>query len=140
MKTNAGLWIDHREAVVVVLSESGETTTRIRSGASKQPRRSSEPSEGKFKGHEAPADDSRGNELAGRLDRYYDEIVSSLRGASSILIFGPGEAKGELKKKFAAREGGPSAVAVETAGRMTEPQIAAQVRRHFHSAAARRGS
>ena len=140
MKSNAGLWIDHREAVIVALSETGHRTIRVRSAASKQLRRSSAPSEGKFKGHEAPADDARKNELAGHLDRYYDEIILSVRGAGSILIFGPGEAKGELRKRFESRAGGAPAISMETAGQMTEPQIVAQVRHHFHSDAARRGA
>ncbi len=31
MKTLAGLWIDHREAVIVLVSESGRETKRIKS-------------------------------------------------------------------------------------------------------------
>ena len=31
MKTLAGLWIDHREAVIVLLSEKGHETRRIKS-------------------------------------------------------------------------------------------------------------
>lgn len=139
MKSNAGLWIDHREAVIVVLSEDGEATSRIQSAADKHPRRASDASEGKFKAHEAPADDSRDRAFSGRLAAYYDEIILSLRGAGSILIIGPGEAKDELRKRFETHDSGMHAVTVETAGQMTEPQIAAQVRRHFHADAARRG-
>ena len=131
MKTNVGLWIDHREAVVVVLTENGEETTRIRSGAEKHPRRSSSPSQGKFKAHEAAADDSRENAFDEKLARYYDAVGSCLRGAVSILIVGPGEAKEELTKRM--KTSVRPAVTVETAGRMTEPQIVARVRRHFHS-------
>lgn len=28
MKTNAGLWIDHRQAIVVIVSATGEEITR----------------------------------------------------------------------------------------------------------------
>ena len=138
MKTNAGLWIDHREAVIVILSDTGEKTTRIQSGAEKHPSRSSEPSEGKFKSHQAPADDSRENSFMGHLARYYDEIVSSLRDAESILVIGPGEAKEELVKRLETHKIGMRSITVETAGQMTEPQVVAQVRRHFHSEEARR--
>jgi hypothetical protein len=30
----------------------------------------------------------------------YDEVISVLRNAESILLFGPGEAKGELKRRL----------------------------------------
>ena len=38
MKANAGMWIDHREAIIVVLSESreGDVTKRILSAVEKQ--------------------------------------------------------------------------------------------------------
>jgi stalled ribosome rescue protein Dom34 len=138
MKTNAGLWLDHREAVVVVLTESGESTIRLQSGASKQLRRSSEPSEGRFKSHQAPADDSQENEFMGHLARYYDEIIASVRGAGEILIIGPGEAKGELKKRFETHKSESRVITVETAAPMTEHQVVAQVRHHYRSDAARR--
>ena len=131
MKTNAGLWIDHREAVIVVLSETGEETTRIPSAVEKQLRRSGEPSQGSFEVQQAPADDSRERAYSGHLARYYDEIIAHLRGAGSILIFGPGEAKGELKKRFEHDKDGTRTVAMETTDKMTEPQIVAKVRQHF---------
>jgi hypothetical protein len=46
------------------------------------------------------ADDLRQRELTGDLNVYYDEVISCIRDAESILIFGPGEAKGELKKRL----------------------------------------
>jgi hypothetical protein len=35
--------------------------------------------------------------LKGHLNIYYDAVIASIRGAESIWIFGPGEAKGELE-------------------------------------------
>jgi len=138
MKANAGLWIDHREAVIVVLSETGEETKRIQSTVEKQLRRSGEPANGSFEAQQAPADDSRERAYSGHLAHYYDEIVSFLHDAGSILIFGPGEAKGELKKRFESDKNSVCALAIETADKMTEPQIVAKVRHHFHQDAARR--
>lgn len=139
VKANAGLWIDHREAIVVVLSETGEETKRIQSSVEKQLRRASEPSSGAFEALEVPADDSREREYTGDLGHYYEAVISYLRDAGSILIFGPGEAKGELKKRFEKHKGDTRTIVVETADRMTEPQIVARVRNHFHPVAAGRG-
>jgi hypothetical protein len=132
MKANAGLWIDHREAVIVVLTATGEETKRIQSTAEKQLRRSGEPGLGPFESQEVPADDSRQREYTGQLARYYDAILSHLRGCETILIFGPGEAKGELKQRFEKHPDASRNLAVQTADKMTEPQIVAMVRDYFH--------
>jgi len=140
MKTNAGLWIDHREAVIVVLSETGEETKRIPSTVEKQMRRSGEPDHGPFEAQQAPADDSRERQYNGHLAHYYDEIIAYLRDAGEIVIFGPGEAKGELKKRLEHHKGETRTIEVETADKMTEAQIVAKVRHHFYTEAVRRGT
>lgn len=133
MKTSAGLWIDHREAVIVILSDSGQATTHIKSKAEKQLRRTGEPAEGSFPAREVPADDSREREYQGELARYYDEVIGQLRAADEILIFGPGEAKGELKKRMEKNAFHARVLMLETNDKMTESQIVARVRQHFHS-------
>ena len=140
LKVEAGLWVDHREALIVVLSKTGEETKRIQSNVQKQLRRTGEPSIGRFEYQEVPADDSRQRAYSGYLERYYDEIVAYLRNAGTVLIFGPGEAKGELKKRFEKECPGAHIVTMETTDKMTEPQIVAHVRQHFESAAAKQGT
>jgi hypothetical protein len=138
-KAEAGVWIDHREAIIVVLSKTGEETKRIKSTVEKQLRRSGEPATGRFEYQSVPADDSRQREYTGQLTRYYDEVVASLRDAGAVLIFGPGEAKGELKKRFEHDKAGARLVTMETTDKMTEPQMVAYVRHHFSHEAAREG-
>jgi len=55
-----------------------------------------------------------------------------LRDAESILIFGPGEAKGELQRRLKRNNLGGRSVGIETVDKMTDRQIAAKVRQHFH--------
>jgi hypothetical protein len=50
----------------------------------------------------------------------------------SILIFGPGEAKGELQKRLENQEAKWHIVAVEASDKMTDGQIVAEVREYFH--------
>ena len=138
-KPEAGLWLDHRQAFIVVLSKTGEETRRIQSSAERQSRRSGEPSTGRFEYQAVPSDDSRQREYTGHLARYYDEIVAHLRDAGAVLIFGPGEAKGELKKRFEQAKAGTRIVTMETDDKMTEPQIVAHVRHHFCHDSARQG-
>jgi hypothetical protein len=54
-------------------------------------------------------------------------VISYIRDAESILIFGPGEAKGELEKRLVNRRLGGRIVGIETVDKMTARQIAASV-------------
>ena len=58
-------------------------------------------------------------------------VIACIRDAESILILGPGEAKGELKKRLERNKLGGRIVGIETIDRMTDRQIAAKVRRYF---------
>jgi hypothetical protein len=127
MKRQAGLWIDHREAVLVFPVSSGEEMKRIESGMEKDVR---------FSGGNRPengvAEDRRDAQFKTHLNVYYDEVISHLRNAESILLFGPGEAKGEFEKRLAMKVGPVGrVVVVEAADKMTEPQIAKKVREYF---------
>ena len=135
---NAGIWIDHREAVMVVLTDSGEATTRLQSSVEKQLRRAGDAPSAPFESQAVPADDSREREYMGHLAHYYDAVMKHLAEADAILIFGPGEAKGELRKRFERNKNDRRIIGVETADKMTEPQIVAHVRHHFHRDAERR--
>jgi len=126
MKRQVGLWIDHRETVVVVIGDKGEETRRIESGMEKHVRFS-----GGSRAEEGKADDQRDRQFTSHLNRYYDEVISHLRYAESILIFGPGEAKGELEKRLASKGLSGRIVGVETVDKMTDRQIAAKVRQRF---------
>jgi hypothetical protein len=67
----------------------------------------------------------------GHLANYYDEVIACIGDAETILIFGPGEAKGELKKRMERDKIGIRIVAMETADKMTEPQIVAKVKQRL---------
>ena len=126
MTTDVGLWIDHREATIVTLAGEAEQVKHIASGMEKHVR---------FSGHaaaqEGSADDQRDRQFAAHLGKYYDEVISHVRDAESILLFGPGEAKGELEKRLASKGLGARIVGVETVDKMTDHQIAAKVRQHY---------
>jgi hypothetical protein len=132
MKTTAGLWIDHRKAVVAIVSDKGEKTREIRSNVEKQPCRFAGVRSTTHYGQQIPADDSHEREFTGHLNQYYAEVIAAIRDAESVLIFGPGEAKGELKKRLEHAKLGGHIIAMETADKMTDLQIAAKVREYFH--------
>ncbi|MDO9170518.1 MAG: hypothetical protein Q7W29_01665 [bacterium] len=130
MKT--GLWIDHRKAVVVAVNGKEDATTLIESKVEKQLRRTGDsPLKGSFEPTRVPADDSRQRALTGHLNVYYDEVIACLRDAESILIFGPGEAKNELKARLEGGQLDKRVVGVEKTDKMTDRQIVAKVHQHF---------
>jgi hypothetical protein len=132
MRTKVGLWMDHRKAVIVAVTDKGEETKLIISKVEKQPRRSGEsPLKGSYESAQVPASDRRQRTFTGHLNIYYEAIIACIRDAESILIFGPGEAKGELEKRLKRSKLGGRIVGMETVDRMTDRQIAAKVRRHF---------
>lgn len=126
MKSAAGLWIDHRKAVIVMITDQGEETKRITSNMEKHVRFS-----GGTISEEGGAENQRDREFTGHLTAYYDKLISCISNVESILIFGPGEAKGEFKKRLVDKGLGKRIVGVETVDKMTDREIAAKVRQHF---------
>ena len=132
MSTKVGLWIDHRKATVVAITAQGEKIEEIESGVEKQLQRGGDrPLEGNYEAVQVPADDRRQRDFTKHLNIYYGAVITAIRDAESILIFGPGEAKGELKEQLEKNHLGKHIVDIETVDKMTNPQIAAKVRQYF---------
>jgi hypothetical protein len=132
MKTEVGLWIDHRKAIIVAVTDKGEEIRLIISKVERQLRRSGDsPLGGTYDEKQVPASDSRQRTLTAHLNIYYDAVIACIRAAESILIFGPGEAKGELKKRLKKANLSGHIVGMETVDKMTDHQIAAKVRQRF---------
>ena len=128
-----GLWIDHRKAVIVSVSGKGEEIRVIEAKAEKQPGRfdgvrSTTP----YEAQTVQADGRQDIKYADKLNIYYDEVTSVLHEAESILLFGPGEAKGELKKRLEDDHLDHLIRAVETVDKMTDRQVVAKVREYFN--------
>jgi stalled ribosome rescue protein Dom34 len=121
MKTTVGLWIDHRKAVIVFVTGRDIEIKLINSNVEKQHGQS---------GVSLPADNARQRELTEHLNSFYNEVISSLWNSGAILIMGPGEAKGELKKRIEINNLKGRIIDVETVDKMTDPQIVAKARAH----------
>ena len=92
MTTKVGLWIDHRKAIIVAVTDKGEEIGLIISKVEKQLRRSGDSVlKGPYESEQVPADASRQRAFTGHLNIYYDAVIACIRDAESILIFGPGE-------------------------------------------------
>ena len=124
MKTDVGLWIDHREATLVALTGYDKVVKRIKSGMEKHVRYSGGAGQG-------TAEDMRDRRFDNHLNQFYQDVITSIGSAESLLIFGPGEAKGELVKRLESEKFAGQIVGVETSDKLTDRQIAAKVRERF---------
>ncbi|MFN8381722.1 MAG: hypothetical protein U0V02_07270 [Anaerolineales bacterium] len=127
MKNQAGLWIDHRKAVIVLISENGdEKIETIKSSMEKHVRFT-----GGDGSEEGSSEDVRDRQFGNHLSNYYDQVIAVVRNAASVQIFGPGEAKGELEKRLKSVVLKDYVISTEAADKMTDRQISAKVREHF---------
>ena len=124
MKKEVGLWIDHKKAVIFSLADEGAKIKRISSEFENNVRFSGEV-------QKESAEEHGDNRLTGHLNNYYGEVVEYICDAESILIFGPGEAKNELKKRLESRKLHQRVVGFETADKMTDNEIVVKVRQRF---------
>src|SRR5689334_2026159 len=128
VKKQIGLWIDHRKAVIVTITETGEEIKKIASNMEKHIRFT----DGNGS-EEGSSEDVRDRQFGNHLNAYYDQVVAEIRDAESIQIFGPGEAKGELEKRLEHEGIKHHIVKIETVDKMTDRQISAKVREHLSS-------
>ena len=114
-----GIWIDHEKAVIVSMTDDEDNVKIIHSGVKKHGKAGNS------------ADDTNLNVFTEHLNGYYEEVISSLRDAASVYIMGPGEAKGELEKRLEKVQLSDRVDRIETADKMTDPQIVEKVKKHF---------
>jgi hypothetical protein len=126
MNKQAGLWIDHRKAVIVMITEVGEEIKEITSDMEKHVRFT-----GGTASEDGTTEDVRDRQFGKHLNNYYDQVIAVIRQAVSIQIFGPGEAKHELQKRLERAGLKERILAIETADKLTNRQIAAKVREAF---------
>ncbi len=132
MKKEIGLWIDHREAVIVILANGKEEIKHISSTSGKHIRYSGSSHSKTPEGlKEVTSEDQRDRKFMNNLNNYYDEVISVVRDASTIQIFGPGEAKGELEKRIAHEGIQAQILEIETVDKMTVRQITAKVHERY---------
>lgn len=128
----SGVWIDHRQAVIVNLSGSESTVTRIESDVEKHVRSSSGSRQaGSGESHHGTPEDVIDRKFDNHLKGFYDEVAASLKDKAAILVMGPGEARIEFQNQVKSKDLLAKIVATEKCDKMTDPQIVARVREFF---------
>ena len=76
-------------------------------------------------------EDIRDRRFWNHIGEYYDKVIAQIGDAKSIMIFGPGDAKSEFKKRLESKGMSDNIVSVDDAGSLTDRQIAIRVRERF---------
>lgn len=132
MATKAGVWIDHKQAVVVLTTDAGTTIKKFQTDAAlPKTAQASSRTARKFTPNDFVAEDRRDRKLTAARKQVFEAVLTHIRGADALLILGPGEAKGEFSKHIQAKKIRGVVVECETADKLTDRQIAATVQQHF---------
>jgi hypothetical protein len=119
-----GVWIDHKKAVIVSIAAGRVTTRTLESDVGPHPH---------FSGSQEGGGEKKYEERhSHELDRFYDDVIRQLGEPDALLLFGPGEAKLQLKDRLGRSSAlSECIVAVETTDKLTDPQIVAKVKEHY---------
>jgi hypothetical protein len=133
MNHKVGIWIDHKKAVIVSASADNVTATTVESDVGPHARYSDRAGYPTPDGsHDGGGEKKYEERYDQHLDQYYDEVISRLGQPEALLIFGPGEAKLQLKERLSrSRALSERIVRVDTTDKLTDPQIVARVKEHY---------
>jgi len=124
MSNNIGIWIDHKKTVIVSASADPIVARTLESEVGPHSHYSVMPDGGGEKNSEA--------RYGQHLDQYYDTVISQLGKPDALLIFGPGEAKLQLKERLARSKAlSHCSIELDTTDKLTDPQIVAKVKKHY---------
>jgi len=77
------------------------------------------------------AEDVRDRRFWNHLGEYYDKVIAYIGEAKAIQIFGPGDAKHELKKRLESEGRLDNIIGIDEAEKLTYRQVAVRVRERF---------
>ena len=132
MKNNFGVWIDGTKAVIVKLAN--DSVKEVSANIDSKTHHVNDGDKGDFLG----AGHHNGNEKTyeerknNQTHKFLTHVLTEIKGADGIYIFGPSEMKSHLKthieldKSLFAR-----LIGVDSADKMTDNQIVAAVKKQF---------
>lgn len=124
MNAKLGIWIDHKNAVIVSVARDHSTVTRLRSSIRPH-------------GHYHGAQDGGGEKKyearhAQRLAHFFDAVARHLEPGDEVVILGPGESKSALARRIRGMKSLKRvSAATRSAGRLTERQLVASIRQRY---------
>jgi len=129
MDRNVGLWIDHKQAYLI-WNEDGKVEV-IPSHLEPPTHLGGTHLGGKFN-QKADVEVRRSDRFKLQINKYYQQVMSALKDASSIFVMGPGEAKVEFQKAIKkSKDLQKRLLKVVTTDKMTKNQMIAYVRKFY---------
>jgi len=133
MSNGAGIWLDHRRAVVVNFTAQGHRLEKFQSGlrmllkdidGSQQRSLFGTKSKGARGPKPAPAEKAD-------LSAFLEDVAAAVQNADSIAVIGPGQAKSDLRTHLEKWKLDDRIVSVEPAERMSDRQLVAHFQKEL---------
>jgi hypothetical protein len=132
MKNNIGVWIDGTEAFIVKLNN--DSVKKINSEIENKVHHHGEGDKGSFVGggHHINNDKKFEERKHHEMHNYFKEVISEIKDADEIFVFGPSEMKFHLKTEIEKDKHLINKLSsVEPADKLSEHQIVAAVKEYF---------
>ncbi|MFT6167721.1 MAG: hypothetical protein ACJASF_002421 [Vicingaceae bacterium] len=125
MENKTGIWVDFEKAFIIEANNEQESITKIESNIEH------------FNAHGGPQDNVSETRLLERnlhqQKEFFSNVINKVKPNNEIVIFGPAEAKINLKKEFQNHNSFKGqTIPVETSDNMTENQMIAWVKEYSH--------
>lgn len=132
MSAKAGVWIDREHAIVVLINGNEDELKSFHAGTSEPFPQTAETRERhEYTRNDFVAEDKLEHKQSNARHSMYDAVLRYVGDVDSLYVLGPGEAKKEFQKYVASKRHSKLDVELETSDKMTDPQLAAKVRKHF---------
>ena len=130
-----GIWIDKREAKIILIENGDESITTILSEIEEFNPKGGSGTRYKGGPQDVVQDSKYLNKESLQLAKFFENIVEQIERADEIVIFGPAETGEKLHTKLLHKfpQVHAKTKPVETADNMTDNQLKAWVRSYFES-------
>lgn len=129
---NVGIWLDHKQAYIHYLKNDGIEREILASELEDYHVWGGSRSKVPYGPRQEVSEQKYLERRKHQLKNYYDSIITKIKDADNIYIFGPAEAKSELEKAIRSiKHFHGKILAVETADSITDNQKSAKVRDFF---------
>jgi hypothetical protein len=135
MKRQTGIWIDSSKAIIVTLDGGKERISEIESDLENKMYHEKEGNKGTFSGsHHSNTENKFEERRKNETNHFLKNVLSHIKLADELYIFGPAEAKIKLEAKINTDKSFDSSKLkmVESAESMTTNQIVAKVKKFYH--------
>lgn len=132
MKNNLGVWIDGTKAVIVNLSK--DSVTEVIANIDSKTNHLTDGDKGDFlgAGHHNGNEKTYDERKKHQTQLFLNNVMTEIKGADGIYIFGPSEMKSHLKTHIESDKKLATVLkAVDSAEKMSENQIVAAVKKQF---------